>query len=63
MNTSQSIGHTISLTRRTLGRSPVFNRPLYGWTVRCSCGWEQKVNERKRYAESIGRDHAKAAAR
>ena len=38
-------GHRADLYRRELGRSPVFNRPLYGTSVRCECGWSEQVNE------------------
>lgn len=35
------------------------NRPLYGYRVVCSCGWEQRVNGTKREAEARHRAHVK----
>ena len=52
--------HTPEYIRRELGRSPIGNRPLYGWSVRCSCGWKVTTNENKRRAETLHRQHVKA---
>lgn len=49
--------HQPRLSRRTLGGHPVSGRPVYGWSAACSCGWSQKSNEGKSYAESLHRDH------
>ncbi len=44
--------------RRTLGHHPVNGAKLYGWTARCSCGWEKKVNGSKKEAHGYWCDHA-----
>lgn len=55
-------GHKqIHFYRRTLGHHPVNGHTLYGWTARCSCGWEKKVNGSKPEAVSYWRSHADAA--
>ncbi len=53
--------HDPRYIRRTRGRSMMFNRPLYGYTVRCSCGWEIKTNENKKRATSWFREHVRTA--
>lgn len=52
--------HIATYTRRQLGRSVLFNRPLYGWTVTCACGWSIKVNDGKREAQAHFSEHRRA---
>jgi hypothetical protein len=52
--------HEVTFRRRTRGRSAVYNRPLYGYTVVCSCGWEQKVNGTLRKATAVFNAHKRA---
>ena len=49
--------HVPRFRRRNLGHTPIGNRPLYGWSVACSCGWSYKSNENKRNAERLHRAH------
>lgn len=51
--------HWPSYPRRQRGRDPITGRPVYATSLRCSCGFEQKSNENKRYAESLWRDHTR----
>jgi hypothetical protein len=53
--------HAPRYDRRPLGRSIPWNRPTYGYTVRCSCGWTTDVNGTKRDAEWTWRDHRNTA--
>lgn len=52
-----------TLRRRVRGRSVDFNRPVYGYTVGCTCGWTQRVNDRKPAALAAFKDHKKANER
>lgn len=52
-----SEGHRIRYNRRRLGKTMITNRQLWGYTVRCACGFEQRVNAPKRDAEKVGRRH------
>lgn len=39
------MGHTLTINRVRRGRSPTFNRPLYGTAGRCECGEPFGSNE------------------
>lgn len=53
----QATQHRIQFSRYQRGRSVPFNRPTYGYTLRCSCGWERRVNDTKREAQQVAKDH------
>lgn len=53
--------HHPRYSRRRLGRAPISGRPLYGWAVRCACGWEHTVNGAKRDLEQLWRAHRRGA--
>jgi len=53
--------HKPTYSRFSRGRSAVFNRPLYGYTISCSCGWKHRTNENKRSAMEDFRWHVKEA--
>lgn len=36
--------HIIQVSRHSLGQS-FFNRPTYGTTIICTCGWHDRINE------------------
>lgn len=38
-------GHRPTFGRKPLGRTPIFNRPVYGTTLRCQCGAHFSSNE------------------
>ncbi len=52
--------HAVTFSRFSRGRSAVGNRPLYGYTLRCACGWTQRVNGPMREAEQTAKAHARA---
>lgn len=37
--------HQYQQGRVSLGMTPITNRPLYGTTARCPCGWKHRNNE------------------
>lgn len=49
-------GHWPTFSRRRVGSSWQ-NRPLYGWSVTCECGWHQQTNEPKQEAAEWHKDH------
>lgn len=53
--------HKASYQQHRLGQSPISNRPLYGWNVTCSCGWERRSNENKASVAQDFRWHVKEA--
>lgn len=53
-------GHAVEFYRRTLGTSARGGR-LYGYRLECWCGWSAKVNDTKREAEKVARDHQREA--
>jgi len=55
--------HTTTLRRYQRGMTPTRpSRPLYGYEVRCTCGYTERVNGTKREAEGFARDHRRTAA-
>jgi hypothetical protein len=48
--------HLPRYQRRFLG-STMAGGHLYGYTIRCSCGWEQRTNENKREAVKTFNEH------
>lgn len=55
--------HEPRYRRHTRGLSPVSGRPVYGWSVSCSCGWERRTNESKRYVVRLFREHVATVAK
>lgn len=51
--------HVVKMTRYERGRTMITNRTLYGYDLQCSCGWATRVNETKREAGRVAKDHAK----
>lgn len=59
--TLKGASHNIIMRRYERGRSPVGNRTMYGWDLKCSsCTWSMRCNETKREARSHALDHLKA---
>lgn len=59
---STEVQHYFQPRRKTLGRSPLSNRKLYGWDAACRCGWQQKSNEGKRVAQQLFKAHLREVA-
>jgi hypothetical protein len=55
--------HHATYRRRPLGRSPQGGGTYYGYTITCSCGWTQKLNENKREAVKWFNDHVREERR
>lgn len=53
--------HVPTYRRRRLGTSPQGGGAFYGYTITCSCGWTQKINENKREAVKWFNDHKRDA--
>ena len=54
--------HEPSYCRHQRGCAPITGRPVYGWSVKCSCGWKQSTNENKHRVEQLFRAHVKNPA-
>lgn len=56
-------GHWPHFTRHQRGKTPTRpTRPVYGYRVKCECGWERRVNGDKRLATATHNDHLRKAA-
>jgi len=53
--------HRASFRRHQRGCAAVSGRPVYGWNVRCSCGWVANTNENKGFVEKLFRKHLKTS--
>lgn len=47
----------------TFGSTFGSKRGIYGWEVRCSCGWSKKTNENDRRALQYWNDHVLGTGR
>jgi hypothetical protein len=54
----QALHHEVRMQRTLLGKTPTRpRRPVYGWLLRCTCGERWNVNDHKRPAEQVAREH------
>jgi len=53
--------HEARYRRHQRGCAMITGRPVYGWNASCSCGWEIRTNENKRYVENRFAEHARPA--
>ncbi len=54
----RAAGHVPTFSRYSRGRTVIGNRPLWGYTITCTCGWKTRVNGTEREAMDAFNAHA-----